>query len=286
MGIIYIQQNSALGNKISYPSSAHPNATIATAGCGVCASLMALENESTYRVSLNSWTNKMLKFGCRAAEGTDMVKTCELLKKYGFQYKLTTSLEVALKHIKKGYGFIANVGGKGYFSSSGHYIYVAGMRKDGRLSVLDPYYYSGKWRAVINGINRAKYFTYNSNTHEVYCEATVVEADRAGYFYLLTPTKKQNKPTEYMKYQNGNYTLTSYMAVRTGAGIKYPQKKFKDLTINAKKNALYKGRNDEAVLKSGTVVTAKIVKVSESEYWMKIPSGYVCLEKGGRVYAK
>jgi len=54
MSYVYIQQNGTLGASIPYPSPAHPSATVATSGCGVCASLMALMNLTTYKVSLKT----------------------------------------------------------------------------------------------------------------------------------------------------------------------------------------------------------------------------------------
>ena len=186
--------------------------------------------------------------------------------------------------MKKGYGAIANVGAKGYFSSDGHFVYVAGIEKNGKLIILDPYYYSDKWTSTVNGINRSKYFTYSASRHELYCKPSVLAADRAGWFYLLKPTK-QKKPAATVKYTDGRYVLSYDMIVRTGPGTDYAAKKVKDLTADGKKHATSKNANAQAVLKTGTKVDAVIVK-RNGEYWMKIPSGYVCLQKGKKVYAK
>ncbi|MBQ3431779.1 MAG: C39 family peptidase, partial [Clostridia bacterium] len=189
MNYVYIQQNSTLGASIPYPSPTHPSATVATSGCGVCASLMALMNLTTYKVSLKNWTHALLKAGCRADEGTDMEAVCAYMKqKYGIAYAKTTDIRKVTAWLQKGYGVIANVGAKGYFSSDGHFVYVAGIQTDGKLIVLDPYYYADKWTSTVNGIHRSKYFTYSVSKHEVFCKPAVLEADRAGWFYLLKPT--------------------------------------------------------------------------------------------------
>lgn len=282
---IYVQQNSALGESIPYPSPAHPDATVATSGCGVCASLMALENLTKYKYSLKKWTAMLIKAGCRANDGTDMQKVCAFLyKKYAIEYHLTTSISQVAKCLKSGGGVIANVGGKGYFSSEGHFVYVAAINSSGTLSVLDPYYYDNKYTQTVNGIKRKKYFKYNKKTHILYCNQNVLSVDRRGYFYLLKPTKKIKNPAK-SKYSNGVYELLYNMKVRTGAGTNYKTKKVKNLTKDGKAHALSGNSNAEAVLRKGTRVSASIV-YKNKEYWMKIPSGYVCLEKNGKVYAK
>ncbi|MBR0415199.1 MAG: C39 family peptidase [Clostridia bacterium] len=287
MSYVYVQQNGTLGASIPYPSPAHPSATVATSGCGVCASLMALMNLTTYKVSLKNWTQALRNAGCRDNEGTDMEAVCAYMKKkYGIAYATTTSTDKVVAWLKKGYGVIANVGGEGYFSSAGHFVYVAGLAKNGKLIVLDPYYYADKWTSTVNGINRSKYFTYSASKHEVYCKPSVLGADRAGWFYLLKPTKKVKKKTAAKpKYTDGRYVLLYDMVVRTGPGTDYAAKKVKDLTADGKAHATSKNPNAKAVLKTGTKADATIVE-KNGEYWMKIPSGFVCLQKGSKVYAR
>ena len=284
MSYVYIQQNSSLGASIPYPSPAHPSATVATSGCGVCASLMALMNLTKYKVSLKNWTKALRNAGCRANEGTDMEAVCAYMKqKYGIAYAKTTDIDKVVSWLKRGYGVIANVGGKGYFSSAGHFVYVAGIQKNGKLIVLDPYYYATKWTSTVNGINRAKHFTYSASKHEVICSPSVLAADRAGWFYLLKPTKKA-KPAVTVKYTDGRYKLQYDMVVRSGPGTDYAQKKVKNLTADGKRHATSKNPNAGAVLKKGTKADATVVK-RNGEYWLKIPSGYVCLQRGSKVYA-
>ena len=284
MKYVYIQQNSSLGTSIPYPSPSHPSATVATSGCGVCASLMALMNLTKNKVSLKNWTKALINAGCRANEGTDMDAVCAFMKKkYSIAYSKTIDIKKLVSWLKKGYGAIANVGAKGYFSSSGHFVYVAGITSGGKLIVLDPYYYSDKWKSTVNGIDRSKNFKYNSSEHTLTCSPTVLEKDRAGWFYLLKPEKKAKKPSA--SYTDGKYKLLYDMVVRTGPGTNYKQKKVKDLTADGKKHATSKNPNAPAVLKTGTKVDA-VIKKNGSEYWLKIPSGYVCLKKGKKVYAK
>ncbi len=189
--LVYIQQNTPENELISYPSGEKPLATIASGGCGVCTSLMIIKNSTSYSPSLVSWKNKMMKYGCRVNGGTDIRKTAKLLKKkYGFKYKKTTSVEKLKKHLKKGYMAICNVGVNGYFSSGGHYIVAAGIDKNGNVIILDPYMTPTKYYSTCKGVDRRKYFKYDSTTNEVTCTFNTLKAGSRGeYYYLFTPTK-------------------------------------------------------------------------------------------------
>lgn len=192
MALIYIQQNGSEGKKIPYTNKTHPTSTIATSGCGCCSSLMVLLNTTSYPMTLKKWAKILMNKGARHGEGTDMRVVGKIMKdNYGFEYSHTTDIEKLKAHLKKGHKAIVNVGGKGYFSSGGHFVFVAGITKDGKAIVLDPYYYNGKWESVVKGINRNKYFKYNALTHEVICSFEVIAADsKSDKYHLFTPTKK------------------------------------------------------------------------------------------------
>jgi hypothetical protein len=91
--------------------------------------------------------------------------------------------------------------------------------------------------------------------------------------------------TATVSYKAGNvYTLQSDMKVRTGAGTNYKQKTYAALTADGKKHAY---KQIYAVLKKGTKVTLQsVTKKSDTEYWGKIPSGYICLKSGSKIYVK
>lgn len=194
MSLIYIQQNGSVGKGIKYPSNAHPNATIATSGCGVCASLMAMKNSQNFSKDLKTWAKELRNAGARVSEGTDMTKIGAYIKsKYNYSFRATTSLADLKTHINKGFKAVAHVGRKGYFSSSGHFVCVAGVTSAGKAIVLDPYQYSGKWTSTVNGIKRSKYFSYNSSTHEVQCSFDTIYADSKGNkFYLFYPNANRS----------------------------------------------------------------------------------------------
>lgn len=189
--LTYIQQNGAVGKSIPYPSSTHPKATIASSGCGVCSSLMVLLNSTSYPRTLKWWTKRLVKAGARKADGTDMNVVADMMcNRYGFTCKKTRDIAELKKHLQNGYKAVLHEGQKGYFSSSGHFVCAAGIRPDGTAIILDPYYYSNKWTSTVNGIDRSKYFKYNKETHEVYCNFNTIQRDRRGYYYLFIPHKK------------------------------------------------------------------------------------------------
>lgn len=72
---------------------------------------------------------------------------------YGLPFKTTNDENLLREHLKSGGMAIANVGGNrpgytGVFSDGGHYVVVAGLTDNGKLIVLDPGYYVGKFNLV------------------------------------------------------------------------------------------------------------------------------------------
>lgn len=83
---------------------------------------------------------------------------------------------------------------------------------------------------------------------------------------------------------NTDYTLQADLKVRSGAGTGYAQKKTSALTVKARKSAY---NQTYAVLKKGTKITAlKVIKKSDKEYWVQIPSGYICAMQQGKKFIK
>ena len=132
-----------------YPHAAHPNATLRTAGCGVCCIAMTVEALTDQRFPPWEAALLSLSIGARVAGGTDMVRLGKAAaKQFGLVYGATNDISALMDHLENGVA-IANVGGdrpghKGLFSDGGHYVFVAGT-EDGRLAVRDPGYYPGKY---------------------------------------------------------------------------------------------------------------------------------------------
>lgn len=87
------------------------------------------------------------------------------------------------------------------------------------------------------------------------------------------------------KYKVGkNYKLQVDLNVRIGAGTNYRVKRFEELTEDGKKHA---HKQIKAVLKKDTIVTCKeIIKKSNGDIWLRIPSGFVAGFYNGEEYIK
>lgn len=109
-----------------------------------------------------------------------------------------------------------------------------------------------------------------------------------GYVCVLRPKNQSklglNKTTS--RYKVGTtYTTQVILKVREGAGTKYDQKKYSELTSNAKANAYSSGVN-AGCLKDGTRVTCQAVKNVGKDVWIKIPSGWIAGYYNGKTYVK
>lgn len=83
---------------------------------------------------------------------------------------------------------------------------------------------------------------------------------------------------------NTEYKLQVDLKVRSGSSKNSRQKDFKELTADGKKHAYLQ---EKAVLKKGTIVTCKeVIKKSNGDIWLRIPSGFVAGFYEGKVYIK
>ena len=87
----------------------------------------------------------------RVSGGTDMgVLSQALYWAFGLKVTETDSIDVLRAALEQGCVAVVNVGGdragyKGVFSDSGHYLVVLAEAPDGRLVLVDPYLYAGKY---------------------------------------------------------------------------------------------------------------------------------------------
>ena len=181
---IYIPQR---GNPLPYPHKKRPNATIATSGCGVCSSLMIIENSTTYRISIEEFTQKCLDNGCRTPTGSDMDSCGRLLQKeYGFEFERTNDIEKLKEHLKKGYLAVACVGKIPLFSfTGGHFMVIAGLLDEDNAVILEPNSREGKY-----GVGTRSDIHFNKANNEVYASFETIKKDaQCGCYWLFTPTQ-------------------------------------------------------------------------------------------------
>jgi hypothetical protein len=151
---------------IPYPSEELKNATIASGGCGVCCGAMIVSNLTDKIVDPKAMASYAIKKGARVNGGTEMTILAKALcADYLLDFKTTNDENVLITHLKSGGMAVANVGGSrqgyvGVFSDGGHFIVIAGLTSDGRIIVLDPGNYSGKFnktgrkgKVIVSGNN-------------------------------------------------------------------------------------------------------------------------------------
>ncbi len=262
--------------------------TIKTSGCGVCVTCIAVNNiVGSELYTVTEMTKLSLKSGARDNWGTNLNTLLKAVCKEhpNLSFTTTTDENKALSHIKSGGLVIANQGDAyNVFSTAGHYVVLDKM-VGANVNAIDPQLYSGKYDDYDRPNRIVKKTDYG-------CVVSVSElakatADRNPAYFLLSNSSKAKPVESRVRFDKGSvYTLTTNVNVRTGAGTNYAVKKVKDLTADGKKNCTSSNANDNAVLKSGTKVTALDVKYVGSDIWLQIPSGYICVYYNGDKYAK
>jgi hypothetical protein len=185
---------------IPYPSPTLPNATVSSGGCGVVCASMIVSNLTDKIVDPVAMAAYAQKKRARVVGGTDMNLLAKALCiDYPLTYRTTNDENQLLDHLRKGGMAVANVGGNrpgytGVFSDGGHYVIVAGLNNDGRVIVLDPGLYNGKF----NKKGRKGKVTVKGN--ECLCDMSVLAQDTANRSpaYWLFERKVEEVP-EWMR---------------------------------------------------------------------------------------
>lgn len=221
--------------------------TIYNSACGPASLCNALD-----ALGLGSYTvREMCKFsvsvGARVDGGTDMFRLLNKAgEKYGFTYRATSKNAELLEHLKNGGAAILN-NGEAYklFSSGGHF--VAAVHADGNaVTVLDSYWYSGKYTQTALRANNVKVIERGviQTSLEQCGKATI---DRDPSYYLISPKKPKIK-------------LTEDATIRKGAS-----------------------KDSEKVGTVGKGTTHEIIAESKGGNWVKIEYGWVPAKKCKKV---
>lgn len=198
MAYKYYNQNNYAS--VPYPAPGYERATVKSGGCGVCCASMIVENLTEHKNGPKTMASYAIKKGARVSGGTDMNVLAKALRQdYDLHFTTTNNESILLDHLKKGFMAIANVGGNrpgytGVFSNGGHYVVAAGLTDDGRVIILDPGYYTGKF----NKAGRAGKVKVSGNY--CICDITVLAKDtenRTPAYWLFE--RKVNEVPEWMK---------------------------------------------------------------------------------------
>lgn len=283
----YCNQMDYEGIKYDNPSTSRVE-TIKTSGCGVCAACIAVNNlVGSNLYTVNEMTRLSLSCGARDNSGTNVNTLLKAVCREYPNLSFTTTVDEnkVVSHIKAGGMVIANQGDAyNVFSSAGHFVVLDKM-VGSNVNAIDPQLYSGKYDDFDRPNRIIKKTDYG-------CVVSVSElakatSDRNPAYFLLSNSSKTKSEKSGVRFDKGSvYTLTTNVNVRTGAGINYSVKKVKDLTADGKKHCTSSNAGDNAVLKSGTKVTALDVNYVSGDIWLKIPSGYICVYYKGDKYAR
>lgn len=257
-------------SNVSYPSSAHPNATVATGGCGVCSALMVLNNLYGKEVmNVSQMAQFSINNGARAADGTDMTTLMNALcEKYALKFKATQYNSELLKCLKEGGMAVINQGDVyQVFSSSGHFVTGYKLANADTVIVLDPYMYDGKYQKepkksrIVKQVGNEIYVTID--------QISKATQDRNPCYWLVWFTGKKNKPnikagqTVKLKCR-----AKLYNDCKATSGVR-KIKDFSKFDCNA-----------DAIIKSGANIKCdKVVTTKNGNLWVYIKqyNGWVCV---------
>lgn len=122
--------------------------------------------------------------------------------------------------------------------------------------------------AIANGTQVTIYST-NGNWSEIGTNKWVC----SNYLTSYIPSKTKSVTTKSRSYTTGKYKVTSNLNVRTGSGIKYSRKSYKQLSANARLQNKKLGGEYNGYRK-GVVCTVTKIKSN----WGYTKSGWICLD--------
>ena len=164
---------------VPYPARGYEAATVKSGGCGAVSVAMIVE---TLRPDFSFAPREAAAFaiacGARVPGGTAMsLLGRRLAERWRLQMSETVSAEALLCHLRRGGVAVANVAGRGMFSTGGHYLAVL-AEQDGLLTLADPGYYGGKYGARYP--RRRAAVQVVGPDHLLRCAPAVLDADCAG----------------------------------------------------------------------------------------------------------
>ena len=163
---------------ISYPAPGYLTATIKSGGCGVCAAINVVGALTGKCKSVRVMRDLAINGGARVSGGTNMTRMNDLIcRQYGLQCSTTSTISLAVQHLKNGGVVIANTAGRGMFSTGGHYVTVLGIL-DNKLCIADSGLCTGKYSTAAR---RAK-VTVSGDL--IFADAATLDADCVGRYPL------------------------------------------------------------------------------------------------------
>lgn len=177
----------------SYKNVKYGQGTVYSSGCGPASLCNALDTLGIASVTVKAMCAYAVSVGARVSGGTDeSVLLKHAAKKYGFTYRATSKNSELLAHLKSG-GVAILHGGNSYklFSSGGHF--VCAVKAAGEtITVLDSYWYAGKYTSTKLRRQKVKVLAKGVITTSLY-QCGLATADRSPSYYLISK-KTEQKP--------------------------------------------------------------------------------------------
>lgn len=175
----------------SYKSIKYGQGTVYSSGCGPASLCNALDALGIAKVTVKTMCAYAVSVGARVSGGTDeSVLLKHAAKKYGFTYRTTSKNAELLAHLKAG-GVAILHGGSSHqlFSSGGHF--VCAVKASGEtITVLDSYWYTGKYTSTALRKQKVKVLAKGVITTSLY-QCGLATVDRAPSYYLISKAAKQ-----------------------------------------------------------------------------------------------
>lgn len=214
----YAYYNQRSYPNVPYPSSVSPKATVKSGGCGVVSASIILENVLGESLPPPDMAQFSIDSGARVAGGTDQRTLMRALARRYERLFLEEAYDFdeLIEHLQRGGMAVASTignrqGWTGIFSNAPHIYVVAGVRENGKVEVLDPNYYNGKFempgrRGIVQMDGNVALISQSNLKREI--------GGRVIYLVSAAPEQKKEEEPEEMSYEQFELFMDRYMTER------------------------------------------------------------------------
>lgn len=272
-----------------YKTVSYGGNSVYNSACGTASLCNALRSAGIADVDLLTMCKLSVSCGARVDGGTDMVTLLKAASKvYPFEWRSTSKNAELMEHLKQGGTAILHAGSRyKLFSNSGHFVAAVGVSGQ-TVTVLDSYWYDGKYTAATLRKNNVKVLAKGViQTSLTQCGKATI--DRAPSYYLITKKPKTIKTTTKVNARAGaGVTKKKLGTIEKGAKLtvldettnwiktyvwiarKYCTVKDGKATTKAVLNA--RASNSIKADKLGTICNGVTMTVLEmTENWVRVP---------------
>lgn len=200
----------------SYKNIKYGQGTVYSSACGPASLCNALKTLGLADVSVPTMCSLAVQCGARVSGGTVISTLLQYVSdRYNFDYRATSKNAELLAHLKSG-GVAILHGGSSYhlFSSGGHFVTAVAASGE-TITVLDSYWYNGKYTSTSLRRNNTTVLSKGViQTSLTQCGKATI--DRSPSYYLIS--KKQPKLTLIDRVLS---VIADKLNVRSGAGTSY-----------------------------------------------------------------